>query len=40
MLGGPNSGLTARISTPGEATALVAAAIFAVIEAVVFGLTT
>src|SRR5208337_4295961 len=40
MLGGPKSGLTAKTSTPGEATAFAAVPIFAVIEAVVFGLTT
>src|SRR5208337_2885539 len=39
MLGGPKSGLTARTSTPGEATAFAAVPIFAVIEAVVLGLT-
>src|SRR5208337_2961180 len=40
MLGGPKSELTAKTSTPGEATAFAAAPIFAVIEAVVLGLTT
>src|SRR5271155_2114597 len=40
MLAGPNSGLTAVTSTPGEAAALAAAPIFTVIERVVLGLMT
>src|SRR5208282_4482439 len=40
MDGGPNSGLTALTLTPGDTAALAARPILAVIEAVVFGLTT
>src|ERR1700693_1380019 len=40
MLGGPNSGLTARISTPCDAAAFAARPILAGIDTVVFGLMT
>ena len=40
MLAGPCAGVAATISVPGAATARAVAAIFSVIDAVVFGLTT